>query len=301
MDAATRRTLQLASARALRREVPLEKVESVSGGCIHSSFLVVAGGTQLFVKLNAARFADSFAAEADGLAALRGEGLRAPEPLAHGVAGGNAFIALEQLQLGGPKDYAALGTALAAMHRGSAQRALAAGARFGWTRDNYIGATPQANGVNQDWAAFWRERRLAPQLALAEKNGWGGALRADLDQMMGRLPALFRDHEPAPSLLHGDLWSGNAGFLTDGTPVVFDPAVYRGDREADVAMTELFGGFARVFYDAYQEAWPLDEGYAMRKDLYNLYHVLNHLNLFGSGYLAQSVRLARRLLAAVKR
>lgn len=301
MDAATRRTLELASARALQREVPLEKVESVSGGCIHSSFLVVAGGTQLFVKLNAARFADAFAAEADGLAALRGEGLRAPEPLAHGVAGGNAFIALEQLQLGGPKDYAALGTALATMHRGSAQRTLAAGARFGWTRDNYIGATPQANGVNQDWAAFWRERRLAPQLALAEKNGWGGALRADLDQMMGRLPALFRDHEPAPSLLHGDLWSGNAGFLTDGTPVVFDPAVYRGDREADVAMTELFGGFARVFYDAYREAWPLDDGYAIRKDLYNLYHVLNHLNLFGSGYLAQSVRLARRLLAAVKR
>lgn len=301
MDAATRRTLELASARALRREVPLEKVASVSGGCIHSSFLVVAGGTQLFVKLNAARFADAFAAEADGLAALRGEGLRAPEPLAHGVAGGNAFIALEQLQLGGPKDYAALGTALAAMHRGSAQRAVAAGARFGWTRDNYIGATPQANGVNQDWAAFWRERRLAPQLALAEKNGWGGALRADLDQMMGRLPALFRDHEPAPSLLHGDLWSGNAGFLADGTPVVFDPAVYRGDREADVAMTELFGGFARVFYDAYREAWPLDDGYAMRKDLYNLYHVLNHLNLFGSGYLAQSVLLVRRLLAAVTR
>jgi protein-ribulosamine 3-kinase len=301
MDAATRQTLELASARALRREVPLEKVESVSGGCIHSSFLVVAGGTRLFVKLNAARFADAFAAEADGLAALRGEGLRAPEPLAHGVAGVQAFIALEQLQLGGPKNFAALGTALAELHRRSAQRALAAGVHYGWTRDNYIGATPQANGLDQDWAAFWRKRRLAPQLALAEKNGWGGALRADLDQMMGRLPALFRDHEPAPSLLHGDLWSGNAGFLGDGTPVVFDPAVYRGDREADVAMTELFSGFPSGFYDAYRDAWPLDDGYAMRKDLYNLYHVLNHLNLFGGGYLAQSVLLVRRLLAVAKR
>jgi len=301
MDAATRRTLEFASATALQREVPLEKAEPVSGGCIHSGFLVVAGGTRLFVKLNANDFADAFAAEVDGLAALRGEGLRAPEPLAHGVAGGSAFIAMEWLQLGGRKDYAALGTALAAMHRASAKRTTAAGARFGWTRDNYIGATPQANGMDRDWGAFWRDRRLAPQLALAERNGWGGALRDDLEQLMGCLPALFRDHAPAPSLLHGDLWSGNAGFLADRTPVVFDPAVYRGDREADVAMTELFGGFPGGFHDAYREAWPLDDGYVLRKDLYNLYHVLNHLNLFGGGYLAQSVLLARRLLAAVKR
>jgi len=301
MDPATRGSLEGAVAQALRRQAPLEKAERAPGGCIHSSFLVVAGATPLFVKLNAARFADAFAAEADGLAALRDAGLRAPEPLAHGVAAGSAFLVLEQLQLGGRKDFAALGTALAAIHRSSAHRAVAAGARFGWTRDNYIGATPQVNGAVQDWAAFWRERRLAPQLALVEKKGWGGALRADLEQLMERLPALFRDHAPAPSLLHGDLWSGNADFLTDGTPVVFDPAVYRGDREADVAMTELFGGFARGFYDAYRDAWPLGEGYAVRKDLYNLYHVLNHLNLFGGGYLAQSVLLARRVLAAVKR
>ncbi len=301
MDPATRRALESAVARALQREASLETVEAAAGGCIHSSYLIVAGATPLFVKLNAASFADAFAAEADGLAALRGAGLRAPEALAHGIAEGYAFLVMEQLQLGGRKDYATLGIALAAMHRSSAQRASAAGAHFGWTRDNYIGTTLQANGASSDWAAFWRERRLAPQLALAEKNGWGGALRKDMEQLLERLPVLFRDHEPAPSLLHGDLWSGNAGFLADGAPVVFDPAVYRGDREADLAMTELFGGFPRGFYEAYREAWPLGDGYTMRKDLYNLYHVLNHLNLFGGGYLAQSVLLARRLLAAAKR
>jgi fructosamine-3-kinase len=154
------------------------------------------------------------------------------------------------------------------------------GPRFGWHRDNYIGSSPQQNGWCDDWAEFWRERRLRPQL---ERAG----LRANLDR-------LLEGHKPQPSLLHGDLWSGNVGFTKDG-PVVFDPAVYYGDREADLAMTELFGGFSREFYDAYQEVLPLDAGYEKRKHLYNLYHLLNHLNLFGGGYLGQ-VKSTLRLL-----
>src|SRR5205807_8216385 len=135
------------------------------------------------------------------------------------------------------------------------------------------------------WAEFWRQRRLEPQLALASRNGY-------------RLEAppvwrLLEGHKPAASLVHGDLWSGNAGFLAGGAPVLFDPAVYYGDREADVAMTELFGGFPREFYSAYG---PLPAGYQQRKHLYNLYHLLNHLNLFGGGYLGQ-VKATLRFLA----
>ena len=168
---------------------------------------------------------------------------------------------------------------LAAAHR-------EAGPRFGWSRDNYIGSTPQANGWCDDWAEFWRERRLRPQLELAARKGFN----------LGRIDPVpvLQNHKPQPALLHGDLWSGNAGFTADG-PVVLDPAVYYGDREADLAMTELFGGFPREFYDAYNKAWPLESGYPRRKHLYNLYHLLNHLNLFGGGYLAQ-VKATLRLL-----
>ena len=229
------------------------------------------GDAARFLKVNAARHADAFAAEADGLAALRAAGLAAPLVISRGSVGGEAYLLLEHLDLGGPPDFAALGRMLAEAHR-------KAGPRFGWQRDNYIGATPQQNGWSEDWAVFWRERRLQPQLLLASKNGF---------QVRGEgLADLLDGHEPRPSLLHGDLWSGNAGFTPAG-PVVFDPAVYYGDREADLAMTELFGGFAPQFYAAYREAFPLAQGYERRKHLYNLYHLLNHLNLFGGGYLGQ--------------
>jgi protein-ribulosamine 3-kinase len=229
------------------------------------------GGAARFLKVNTARHADAFAAEADGLAALRAAGLAAPMLLSQGSVGGEAYLLLEHLDLDGPADFAALGRMLAEAHRRP-------GPRFGWQRDNYIGPTPQQNAWSEAWAVFWRERRLQPQLALAGKNGF--ELRAE------GLDGLLEDHQPQPSLLHGDLWSGNVGFTAAG-PVVFDPAVYYGDREADLAMTELFGGFPPQFYAAYRHAFPLPPGYERRKHLYNLYHLLNHLNLFGGGYLGQ--------------
>jgi len=263
----------------LRHELRIESAQAASGGCIHDCYRVVIAGVQYFLKLNQERFADAFAAEADGLIAIRESGMRGPEPLAHGVAGGHAYLLLEYLDLKSRGDFAALGRMLAAAHRKT-------GPRFGWQRDNYIGSTPQANGWCDDWAEFWRERRLRPQLELVRSRGF------DLGKVA--LDALLENHKPQPSLLHGDLWRGNAGFTGEG-PVVFDPAVYYGDREADLAMTELFGGFPREFYKAYDETFPLPDGYERRKHLYNLYHLLNHLNLFGGGYLGQ-VKATLRLL-----
>lgn len=227
------------------------------------------GARRFFLKTNEARHADAFAAEADGLTGLRSAGMRAPQPHAHGVEGDEAYLLLELLELRSAGDYAELGRMLAAMHR-------RVGNGFGWHRDNYIGATPQSNAWCEEWTTFWRERRLRPQLALARRNGF------DLEEPND----ILAEHRPTPSLLHGDLWAGNAGFA-DGGPVLFDPAVYYGDRETDLAMTELFGGFPSAFYRAYDEAFPLSEGYERRKELYKLYHLLNHLNLFGAGYLGR--------------
>ena len=176
-------------------ELGLSAAEPVSGGCIHRCYRAQRDGRAVFLKLNEARFADAFAAEADGLAALRAAGCRAPEPIAHGTAGASAYLLLEFLELRSGGDFASLGTMLAAMHRRQAER-------YGWPRDNYIGATAQPNGWSESWMAFWRERRLEPQLALAARNGY----RIDVPPVW----QLLEGHEPAPSLLHGDLWSGNA-------------------------------------------------------------------------------------------
>ena len=220
-----------------------------------------------------------YAAEAGGLRALRAAGVRAPEPFDHGLRDGKAFIEMERLQLGARADWPALGRMLAALHRNTADR-------FGWESDNWIGLAPQKNGWSDSWASFFLEKRLNPQAARAKRNGHKIEL-PDVNK-------LLEGHRPKASLLHGDLWSGNAGFTAEG-PVIFDPAVYYGDREADLAMTELFGGFPREFYAAYDEAFPLPAGYATRKHLYNLYHLLNHLNIFGGSYYAQ-VKAALGLL-----
>jgi protein-ribulosamine 3-kinase len=263
---------------SLFAELGIVGAQPVSGGCIHRCYRASRAGRAVFLKVNDARLADAFAAEADGLAALRAAGCTAPEPLSHGMAGAQSYLMMEFLELESRGDFAALGRMLAAMHG-------AHGAEFGWTRGNYIGSTPQQNARHKRWARFWREERLEPQVALARGNGYA------ID--IGDVCDLLDGHDPAPSLLHGDLWGGNAGFLRSGAPVVFDPAVYYGDREADLAMTELFGGFPPEFYSAYGK---LPAGYEMRKHLYNLYHLLNHLNLFGGGYLGQ-VKATLGLLA----
>jgi fructosamine-3-kinase len=233
-------------------------------------------------------------AEVDGLARLAQAGaIRVPQVHGAGANDTEAWIELEWLDLY-PADAASdarMGAALARLHAVTAPT-------FGLARDNAIGATPQPNAQSDDWVAFWRERRLAFQLRLAADNGHGGRLQDRGGKLLEKLPAFLAGYRPQPSLLHGDLWGGNRAMLADGTPVVYDPAAYYGDREADLAMTRLFGGFGPRFYAAYDEAWPPDPGRAARQDLYNLYHVLNHLNLFGGGYRAQAEAMIERLLAA---
>lgn len=270
----------------------LQNTQAVHGGDISPAFKLSDGACHYFVKTQTASRLGLFEAEAHGLAELAAaNAVRVPRVVCRGVAAGQAYLVLEHVSLQSHGDAAQLGRLLAQQHRVSAPQ-------FGGPSDNWIGATPQPNAWRERWIDFWRDRRLGFQLRLAAEKGYGGALQTDGAALMAQLDALFDGYAPNPSLLHGDLWGGNHGYLADGTPVIFDPAVYFGDRECDLAMTELFGGFAPEFYAAYREAWPLDAGYAVRKTLYNLYHVLNHANLFG-GYAAQAQRMIATLLAEI--
>jgi fructosamine-3-kinase len=278
--------------RALGRAVRVEHGQAVDGGCINRNFRISTSLGPFFVKLNATAGVAMFEAEAAGLLELAAAGaVRVPQPIAWGADDTHAWLVLEYLQLGGASTAAQreLGRRLALLHRHTATH-------FGWARDNTIGSTPQHNDRSDDWAAFWRERRLRPQLDLAARAGHGGRLQETGARLLDRLDALLRSHSPVPSLLHGDLWSGNAAVTESAEAVIFDPAVYYGDRETDLAMSELFGGFSAAFYAGYAQEWPLDAGYARRRDVYNLYHVLNHLNLFGGGYQRQAQRMIDRLL-----
>jgi fructosamine-3-kinase len=242
------------------------------------------------VKLDAAANSERFEAEADALRALRdSEALTVPTVYCHGSVGGTAFLFLEWLELGAASASAenTLGHLLAHQHRITATS-------FGWPRDNFIGMGVQPNAPSNDWISFVRDQRLGYQLDLAAKNGLPEADREAGTAILNGLEGFFDDAVITPSLLHGDLWSGNWGVLAADVPCIFDPAVYFGDREADLAMTRLFGGFGHAFYEAYTEAWPLREGWEHRVDLYNLYHLLNHFNIFGGSYLSQiSVALSR--------
>ncbi len=260
-----------------------------SGGSISSAWRVDSNQGPVFMKLEAARHGDRLAAEADGLVALRqSHAVRVPAVLAQGQLNDCAFLLLEWVEQGrGSAAAERLGEQLAALHR-------CTGDAFGWHRDNYIGATPQPNKGGQDWPLFLREQRLRFQYQLALSNGHRLS-EARMLRLLENLEDFYADYRPAASLLHGDLWGGNWFADEQGQPVIFDPAVYYGDREADLAMSELFGGFGPDFYAAYAAAWPLDPGYSVRRDLHKLYHVLNHLNLFGGGYLGQAGSLIERL------
>ena len=268
----------------------------VPGGCIDDAYRWDSDGGPLFVKVAAANRLAVFESEAAGLEELgKARAVRVPRVRAVGATTESAYLALEWIDLtaGDSAAHARLGEQLAHQHRLTAPQ-------FGWDRDNSIGSTPQSNGRSSDWVEFFRERRLKFQLDLARRNGYGGALQKQGTQLLDRMDFLFRGHSPQPSLLHGDLWGGNWGVDAGGQPVLFDPAVYFGDREADIAMTRLFGGFGDSFYRAYEAAWPLDAGASSRTELFNLYHVLNHLNIFGAGYLAQAESMLGRLLAVIR-
>ncbi|MDP3009659.1 MAG: fructosamine kinase family protein [Methylococcales bacterium] len=261
-----------------------QSVQTLTGGDINAAFRLQDTHKSYFVKLNRPERVAMFAAEFAGLQALaQTQTLRVPVPVVYGQSNSHTFLVLEHLELGRshPASDRLLGQQLARLHQQVQPY-------FGWHSDNTIGSTLQRNTHTADWLNFWREHRLGFQLQLAAKNGYGGRLQNKGERLCSELGVFFTSYMPTPSLLHGDLWAGNAATDRQGQPVVFDPACYYGDREADLAMTELFGGFSQDFYAAYQEIWALNEGYQVRKSLYNLYHILNHLNLFGDNYLRQA-------------
>ena len=264
----------------------IESRRSVGGGDINAAaVLELTGGHRIFLKENRSDLAPMFAAEAVGLEALAKVGRRSgappvPAPLAWGTDGRWSFLLLEEVRSGRLKSGEAFGRALAALHREGRSGSC------GFEGDNWIGSTPQPNGRMDDWRAFFAERRLGFQWRLARKRGYGdAAAERAMDSLLRKLPDLLPDVDDGrPSLIHGDLWGGNWMAGADGRAWLIDPAAYYGHREADLAMTELFGGFPAGFRDGYSEAWPLEPGYPERRDIYNLYHVLNHVNLFGGGY-----------------
>jgi len=267
---------------------------TVGGGSINETWHLHGDTRSWFVKLNSASRLDMFEAEVHGLEAMhRTRTIRVPQPLVTGSTGDIAYLVLEYIQLGSTMDRHLLGEQLAALHRTSRLN-------FGWDINNTIGSTPQDNTSSNSWIDFFAEHRLDYQLRLARSNGYLGKVQELGEQVMESFPALFDNYAPVPSLLHGDLWNGNCAGDPDGQPVLFDPAMYYGDREADLAMTELFGGFGNEFFEAYSAEWPVDPGYQQRKTLYNLYHILNHLNLFGGHYRMQAERMMESLLSELK-
>lgn len=268
----------------------IDKTRSVGGGCINDAWHIQGKGQEYFIKSNRRTQLAMFEAEQEGLTAMFAtDTIRVPRAMLSTVSDSNAVLILEYIPLQGQGKSEEMGRRLAMMHQHTRDL-------FGWHRDNTIGSTTQANELNHDWVAFWRDQRLGFQLKLAADKGLDRKHVAVCEQLMARLEQLL-PHQPQASLLHGDLWSGNAAYDAEGMPVIFDPACYYGDRECDLAMTELFGGFDQRFYAAYQEYWPVPEGYDLRKILYNQYHILNHYNLFGGGYAQQAGRMGARILA----
>lgn len=264
---------------------------SVSGGCINQGYCLLGDEENYFVKINQAHQLGMFQAEALGLEEMAAtQTIRVPRPICYGSEGTQSYLVLEWLEFGrGNNDsWYRLGQQLAALHQAGGSD------QFGWQRGNVIGSTPQLNPWTGSWAEFFAEQRIGYQLRLARRKGGNFP---DPATITPQVTALLQDRQPKPALVHGDLWSGNAAILTTGEPVILDPATYYGDPEVDIAMTELFGGFPAGFYQGYNAVSPLDSGYQRRKTLYNLYHILNHFNLFGGGYAQQAQQMLRQCFA----
>jgi len=262
----------------------------LSGGCINQGYCISGQDATYFVKLNQASLLPMFEAEALGLQEIQAtRTIKVPTVIGHGITDNYSYLILEWLDFtrGTSEHWHLMGQNLARLHQ------VPIGQSFGWQSNNTIGSTPQINHLTTCWADFFAEQRIGYQLKLAKRQG---SSFGDLERIIERCRTLLSERQPSPSLLHGDLWSGNVSITTTGEPTILDPATYYGDREADIAMTELFGGFPTAFYQGYNEVAPVDRQYQKRKSLYNLYHVLNHFNLFGGGYQAQAQQMIKQLL-----
>jgi len=287
----------------LNQTIHIETAHPISGGDIHRAYQLHTASGNYFLKLNSLQALPLFETEAHSLNAIyQSNTMHCPKVLGYGVYQKQAWLLLEHLQLTSRGDDFQRGRDLAFMHHQLNHDSKP----FGWFEDNYIGHTLQKNQWHFEWIDFYGQQRLLPQLELSQLNGASRKLYDAGVELIEYLPFWFENYSPKASLLHGDLWGGNSAFIEaydckhEPEAVIFDPASYYGDRETDIAMTELFGGFSQQFYDGYNDVFPLDSGYQQRKALYNLYHIINHFNLFGGHYQNQSLSIINSLLQQVK-
>lgn len=274
---------------------PVLSITPVFGGCINQSFKLVDNrGNSYFLKLNSSHPISILKTEFDALSEMHklymeGSGIRVPRPIWHGTILERECLVLEYLPMSssastGP--WKQLGRNLARFHQNP-------GPAFGWHVDNFIGASPQKNSLSENWIEFWLEYRIGYQLSMAQSRGYA---IPEIDGICGLLAELLDGHESKPAWIHGDLWYGNIGFLESTMePIIFDPACYWGDREAEFGIMDMFNGFDRSFYEAYFSGYPKSDGFERRLPMYRLYHELNHLNLFGNGYLGAVKNTIRQL------
>ena len=281
--------------KATQQSFTASKINSIAGGDINKAYILQSDKLAYFIKLNHAPYLAMFEAVFNGLHELAAtQTIKIPQAILVGSTETHTFLVLEQITFSNPTQQSdrLLGQQLAALHQRPQPY-------FGWHQNNTIGLTKQPNTIQKNWLQFWQTQRLQFQLSLALSNGANHHLIDSGQRLSELLTPLFDDYHPTPALLHGDLWGGNAAVTVQGDPIIYDPACYYGDRETDIAMTELFGGFSADFYTAYNEAYPLDSGYQTRKKLYNLYHILNHFNLFGGHYQQQAQSMIDILLSDI--
>ncbi len=268
----------------------------ISSGVTGETFQLRTTSESVFLKRIEIDRSNILDAETEGLRTISATNtLRTPSIIATGESTNFAWLALEFIFLTNPNSDSSIkmGENLASMHQFQNNF-------HGWHATNWIGATRQYNSYEADWPNFFKEFRLLPQLKLALTNNLDSSIFDNGKLLLGELSKFFANYCPSPSLLHGDLWAGNWAADPDGSPIAFDPACYYGDRETDIAMTELFGGFHQNFYTAYNSINPLDKGYIERKSVYNLYHILNHFNIFGASYQQQASDLIMKSLTALR-
>ncbi len=272
---------------------PIQRVSERIQGPFHSAYRIQCDACNYFVKIcTRQHYLES---EAKNLKIIQGANtIRVPEVVALGCFDSTEILVMEHLNLQTSRaSYSKLAEQLGNLHT-------IVNLEYGLEYNNFIGATPQTNTCSRNWHEFFELHRLEKQLDFIVKNTKTRNLFSLAECLIDELPNILKTHNPRPSLLHGDLWHGNIGFIEQGVPVIFDPAVYYGDREADIAMTRLFGGFPSEFYEAYLGSWPLPSGWELRETVYNIYHILNHINLFGYGYLDKAEMMIRSVLSEIR-
>lgn len=275
---------------ATQTEFNISQKISVTGGDINQAFRLIGNNCEYFVKLNSANNYDMFCQESVGLKALRkSERLKIPQTILYGLFENQSYLVLEYLDLKSNGEMEKFAVALAQLHLNTQNN-------FGFACDNYIGKTVQINAPRNNWGEFFAEQRIGFQLSLLQQKGVPQSLIKKGQQLVQRLPIYLNKHQPRPALIHGDLWQGNYSFDPSGMPVIYDPACYYADHEVDLAMLELFGNPGPAFFKTYSQTYPIENGYTMRKKIYNLYHILNHANLFGGRYISQSEHMIKGLI-----